>query len=158
MGEILALKWQLKTRAMANFENIYAMLKYRGKGSQTVFKCHGSLETAPSSSAVFLIPPNHWRGQNITLQSPVRITNFHSNSLHSSLATLKCFGQSSSNFLFKEKATVKVYHNHSGVRSLFLVSRRNNNPWFKFNHSNNTSHFRNSQVFLMIHVHIGILH
>lgn len=103
---------------MANFENIYAMLKYQGKGSQTVFKCHGSLESAPSSSAVFLIPSNHGRGQNITLQSPVGITNFHSNSLHSSLATLKCFGQSSSNFLFKEKAVVKVYHNHSGVRSV----------------------------------------
>lgn len=147
-GEISALKWQLKTRAMANFENIYAMLKYRGKGSQTVFKCHGSLESAPSSSAVFLIPSNHGRGQNITPQSPVGITNFHSNSLHSSLAALKCFGSVvlKSSFLRKKLrwrcSTITVAWD-----LCFLVSCRNNNPWFKFNHSNNTRRFETPECF-----------
>lgn len=65
-----------------------------GKGSPTVFKCHGSLENTPSCSALLPFPSNHGRAPNIGRQSPLGITKFLSNSLYSSQGVLRCPGQS----------------------------------------------------------------
>lgn len=47
-----------------------------GKGSQTVFKCHGSLENSPSSSPLLPFPSNHGRAPHVGRQPPLGIENF----------------------------------------------------------------------------------
>lgn len=91
--EILALKWQLKTGAVANFENIYAMWKWRGERQPNCIQMprlireHAILFGAPSISIKSRESTKH-------RQSPLGITKFLSNSLYSSQGVLRCPGQS----------------------------------------------------------------